>query len=213
MAWPGMKQIMADLENKLIERQDADPVGGDTVDPADSDELIGDLATIGAVTPVGTTISGIILGTIDGYSDETWATTVPGKNTAKCKANTCCIWNYIAADLTKKFGGSSGRCNAMARAAIRMGFHDAGSWSKNVDHGGADGSLILAGEVSRAENNGLQTITAYTQSVYNNYKSYGIGMADLIQMAANVATVVCPLGPRVRTFVGRKDSSVPAPDK
>jgi hypothetical protein len=29
-------------------------------------------------------------------------------------------------------------------------------------------------------------------------------------MAANVATVVCPLGPRVRTFVGRIDSSKPS---
>ncbi|KAF3048004.1 hypothetical protein E8E12_005850 [Didymella heteroderae] len=35
-------------------------------------------------------------------------------------------------------------------------------------------------------------------------------MADLIQMGANVATVVCPLGPRTRTFVGRTDSSRPA---
>jgi hypothetical protein len=28
-------------------------------------------------------------------------------------------------------------------------------------------------------------------------------------MAANVATVVCPLGPRVRSFVGRADSAIP----
>ncbi|KAK3045304.1 hypothetical protein LTS18_014073 [Coniosporium uncinatum] len=31
-------------------------------------------------------------------------------------------------------------------------------------------------------------------------------------MGANVATVVCPLGPRVRSFVGRKDSTTPAVD-
>ncbi|KAK3624290.1 hypothetical protein LTR56_021111 [Elasticomyces elasticus] len=37
-------------------------------------------------------------------------------------------------------------------------------------------------------------------------------MADLIQFGANHATVTCPLGPRLRTFVGRKDSSKPAPD-
>jgi hypothetical protein len=30
--------------------------------------------------------------------------------------------------------------------------------------------------------------------------------------SANVATVVCPLGPRVRSFVGRKDSRTPAPN-
>jgi hypothetical protein len=37
-------------------------------------------------------------------------------------------------------------------------------------------------------------------------------MADLIQMGATVATVVCPLGPRIRSFVGRKDSAKPAKD-
>lgn len=31
-------------------------------------------------------------------------------------------------------------------------------------------------------------------------------------MGSTTATVVCPLGPRVRSFVGRKDSSVAAPD-
>jgi hypothetical protein len=35
---------------------------------------------------------------------------------------------------------------------------------------------------------------------------YSVGAADLVQMMANVATVVCPLGPRVLSFVGRADS-------
>lgn len=34
---------------------------------------------------------------------------------------------------------------------------------------------------------------------------FPITMADLIQMGANVGAVVCPLGPRTRTFVGRED--------
>lgn len=37
-------------------------------------------------------------------------------------------------------------------------------------------------------------------------------MADLIQFMAQVAVVVCPLGPRSRTFIGRKDSSEACPD-
>jgi hypothetical protein len=37
-------------------------------------------------------------------------------------------------------------------------------------------------------------------------------MADLIQMGATVATVACPLGPRIRSFVGRKDSPMQATD-
>jgi hypothetical protein len=36
-------------------------------------------------------------------------------------------------------------------------------------------------------------------------------MADLIQMGATVATVVCPLGPRIRSFVGRKDNAKAGP--
>jgi hypothetical protein len=37
-------------------------------------------------------------------------------------------------------------------------------------------------------------------------------MADLIQFAAIHAVVTCPLGPRIRFFAGRIDSSVPALD-
>jgi hypothetical protein len=37
-------------------------------------------------------------------------------------------------------------------------------------------------------------------------------MADLIQMGATVATVTCPLGPRIKSFVGRKDNPTAAFD-
>jgi hypothetical protein len=47
---------------------------------------------------------------------------------------------------------------------------------------------------------------------YKKYQPYGAGAADLIQMGATVATVVCPLGPRIRTFVGRADSFDVPPD-
>ncbi|KAM0812077.1 putative Peroxidase [Seiridium cardinale] len=36
-------------------------------------------------------------------------------------------------------------------------------------------------------------------------------MADLIQVSAITATVVCPGGPRIRLFVGRKDNEQPGP--
>lgn len=114
--------------------------------------------------------------------------------------------------MERKFRGSSGRCNNAARAAVRLGFHDAGTWSKTTGYGGADGSIILANEGGRPENNGLQEISATTLAWYKDYKRYGVGMADLIQFGATVATVVCPLGPRVRTYIGRKDSSVPNAD-
>ena len=56
-----------------------------------------------------------------------------------------------------------------AKLAIRLGFHDAGTWSSKLaasgqDFGGADGSIALApAEIKRAENNGLQDIVKQMQ--------------------------------------------------
>lgn len=93
-----------------------------------------------------------------------------------------------------------------------MGFHDAATWDKTLSYGGADGSLLLSSEeMSRFENVPLAAIAAQTKTWYNKYKQYGVGMADLIQTAATVATVSCPQGPRIRTFVGRTDNSKAGP--
>ena len=63
--------------------------------------------------------------------------------------------------------------------------------------------------MQRSENNGLQDACDLTSSWYNKWnkqKGYkSVTMADLIQMGATVATVVCPLGPRVKSYVGRVD--------
>lgn len=124
-----------------------------------------------------------------------------------------CVWQSVANDMARAFKGPSGRCNNAARAAVRLGFHDAAGWSKPTGPtGGADGSIILnPDEIKRPLNRGLEEIVVQTTGWYNQYKQYGISAADLIQMGANVATVVCPLGPRTKTFVGRKDSTAPAP--
>jgi hypothetical protein len=71
--------------------------------------------------------------------------------------------------------------------------------------------ILLSNEMSRADNNGLADIAAQTTKWYNKYNQYGLSMADIIQFGANVATVVCPLGPRIRSFVGRKDNSKAGP--
>jgi hypothetical protein len=73
--------------------------------------------------------------------------------------------------------------------------------------------VLAAGELGRAENKGLESIGAQMGAWYAAWHgAHGVGMADLIQMAAVVAAVVCPLGPRVRAFVGRNDSAVAAPE-
>lgn len=91
-----------------------------------------------------------------------------------------------------------------------MGFHDAGAWDKDSGFGGADGSLLMDfGEQNRPENNGLQSVRELLRGVQ---AKYGVGYADLAQYAHNHATISCPLGPRVRTFVGRKDATRAAPE-
>ena len=64
------------------------------------------------------------------------------------------------------------------------------------------------GEESRAENNGLQNIRTLLRSVQSQFN---VGYADLVQYAHNHATVSCPRGPRVITFVGRNDATQAAP--
>ncbi|KAF2004349.1 class II peroxidase, partial [Amniculicola lignicola CBS 123094] len=122
----------------------------------------------------------------------------------KCPA----VWTKISKDLTKKFL-SNGQCNPSARAAIREVFHDCGAWNKALGAtGGCDGSLILAGELARDDNKGLQEISDYLQALA---LSYNVGVADMIVFAGNHAIVTCPMGPRVKTYVGRIDSTTPAP--
>lgn len=105
-------------------------------------------------------------------------------------------------------------CTDDARAAIRAGFHDAGTWSKSLastgqDYGGADGSIFLFGETTRTENNGLQGIV---NTLGQLARELAVEVSDMIQFAAAHAVVNCPLGPRMRTFVGRKEATKPAPD-
>ncbi|KAI8183900.1 Versatile peroxidase VPL1 [Colletotrichum sp. SAR 10_66] len=154
-----------------------------------STEIIGDLATLddSKLTPVGKNIKQLLSGAGNAESDETYPS---GKKRS-------------APIHPRDYG----------YGAIRLGFHDAAGWSKGTGNlGGADGSIVLSSsEASRVENKGLEEIIEQTKTWYNKYKQYGISMADLIQFSANAATVVCPLGPRVRTFIGRKDSSVAAP--
>ncbi|GKT93730.1 ligninase H2 precursor [Colletotrichum tofieldiae] len=198
LAYPGMKSTLSEIRS----RADQD---GNGADEGDSNELLGDIATLddSKLTTVGKSVKQLLTGFDTPESDEAYSTSarsgnLAAKGSAACAADTCCIWKYIANDLQVVFKGKSGRCTDFARAAIRLGFHDAGGWSKSTGNlGGADGSIILApDEMTRGENKGLEEIVAQTQTWYNQYKQYGIGMADLIQFSASVATVVlcrpCP---------------------
>lgn len=124
------------------------------------------------------------------------------------------VWTSVASDLTAMFVDSQ-QCNDDARAAIRLAFHDCITWDQSQGStGGCDGSIVLAaGEVERADNNGLQDIAGKMAALQQKYASDGVGVADLVQFAGSVAIASCPGGPQVRTLIGRKDSDVIAPDQ
>lgn len=203
-AFPGMSSRLASIRS--IKKRDPEVP-----------ELLADLKTLPEVelTQVGKLIKGILLLENNTGESEDFDTVykAPGPlGSEECRTDTCCVWKYVAEKMEEDFKGSTGRCNEFARQAIRLGFHDAGTWSKTEGGGGADGSFVLAGEIARPINRGLEEINNKMWQYYHDFHKYGAGMADLIQMGATVGAVVCPMGPRIRSFVGRNDSCDPAPD-
>ncbi|PVI05504.1 class II peroxidase [Periconia macrospinosa] len=201
-AYPGMGGGMGEFHHAAKETRQ------------ETKQLIGDLKTLkdSQLTTVGKDIKAIITNQQNALSSVIDTGAPAGTpDSAACKADLCCIWKWISYDMTARFNGSSGRCTKFARAAVRLGFHDSGAWSTSSSYGGADGSILLTDEIDRVENNGLEFIAEQMKTWYNKYNKYGVSMADLIQMGANIATVVCPLGPRIRSFVGRKDNPKAAP--
>lgn len=202
-AHPGMGNQMAAMRREA-----------NKVKRAESKQLIGDLRTLTDVqlTPIGKDIKAILLDQLNAESNVI-DTSIPAGalGSAACKADLCCVWKWISYEMTAKFNGTSGRCTKFARQAVRLGFHDAGVWSTTSGYGGADGSILLSDEITRADNNGLAAIADQMKAWYKKYSPHGVSMADLIQMGANIATVVCPLGPRIRSFIGRKDTSKAGP--
>jgi phage shock protein PspC (stress-responsive transcriptional regulator) len=150
------------------------------------------------------------------------------------------VWTHVKADLNNLFM-TGNQCNDLARAAIRAIFHDCGSWDTSQGlTGGCDGSLILGVtpdvELARAENRGLQPIAGIIGGLAGKY---GTSVSDMIIFAASsfpssprvvglsayvcnlfslvfslvtdAAIILCPGGPKVKTFIGRKDSTISAP--
>ncbi|KAI1208205.1 putative class II peroxidase [Annulohypoxylon truncatum] len=200
LAYPGMGRALDQIKSRR-----------DYTLQSRSTELLGDLKTTKDkdLTSSGSTIKSVLEG---GSAIADGSTYKPSGDLASdtCKKSTLCVWYNIVQDLKATFTDSNG-CTDLARGAIRQGFHDAAAWDKNSAYGGADGSLLLSDEMSRVDNLGLEDIAAQTKDWYNQYKGYGISMADLIQTAAMTATVSCPGGPRIKSFVGRKDDSRAAP--
>lgn len=206
-AYPGMANTISEIERRAHKRELPRQILKLRQDPGETDEneeetdpnddgsapgeLIGDIKD-GGTTPIGKTIARILLEQESGQSLEAGYKAPGPPGSVKCKKDTCCIWAHVSAALTQRFTGPSGRCNKFARAAVRLGFHDAGTWSKKLssqgkDFGGADGSIVLAKEeMQRPENNGLQDVV---KSIRQWQGQFGVGMADLVQFAAQHAVV------------------------
>ncbi|TGJ80457.1 hypothetical protein E0Z10_g8302 [Xylaria hypoxylon] len=225
VAFPGFPRLKQLMKIDALNPADLNNIGSDAAD--DSFELIGDLITLSPsnLTQVGRDVKELLMKSGSPESDVAYID-VPALDSTACAQDTCCVWKYIADEMTDLFRGESGRCTRWARMAVRLGFHDAGAWSKATAHrgGGADGSICLTEEYTFQENSGLEDMCLQMRTWYDEWhtkKGFDISMADLIrkqnllhpvvssEMGANVATVVCPLGPRVRSFVGRVDSAVP----
>ncbi|KAK1834586.1 heme peroxidase [Podospora conica] len=202
IAHPGMGKAMEEI--KQIAKRQFQP----------STEMLGELKTLtdAQLSTTGKAIKAILLGTGSPIATTSYTAPAGGKDAAACKADRCCVWKYIANDMRALFL-QNGECTNAARGSIRLGFHDAATWNKTIPigQGGADGSIILAGELSRPENGGLIPLGPVYQAWFNTYKNYGVTMADLVQFGAKVAAGSCPGGPRMRHFVGRSDNPNPNP--
>ncbi|KAF2437169.1 heme peroxidase [Tothia fuscella] len=112
------------------------------------------------------------------------------------------VWNTISRELTSLFR-SGNQCNDDARAAIRAVFHDC------FPDGGCDGSLAIPAELGRSPNTRLTGTVNKLKSVAEKYR---VSVADMLMFAGSTAVLVCPGGPTVKTYVGRKDAKSPAPE-
>lgn len=207
--YPGMENLLSSLETRQA-ASGSSSTGAST-------SLIGDLTylTEAQLTPAGVAAKQILNASASGQSTDAYpsGSPPPALGTPYCAADTCCAYWHISAAMAKLFRGPSGRCTDLARQAVRLGFHDAAGWAVGRKGGGADGSIVLAAEeMKRPANRGLEQIVAQMIKWQYTYSSTGVSMADLIQLGATTAAVVCPLGPRVRFFAGRKDSYAAAPD-
>ncbi|KAJ7679448.1 heme peroxidase [Mycena polygramma] len=108
-----------------------------------------------------------------------------------------------------------GRCGDLARASVRLAFHDAGPFSlalqaKGLPNGAADGSMLTDGdEVKRGENSGLGPIV---EALTPLPARFNVGPGDVLHLAGVLGVLACPGGPQIKTYVGRALPKNVAPD-
>ncbi|KAJ7635540.1 heme peroxidase [Mycena polygramma] len=134
-------------------------------------------------------------------------------NVTDAKNQLCVPWYGIRDAI---MGGIfQGRCGDNARAAVRLAFHDAGTYSlalaaNALPNGGADGSILVdPNEVLRSENNGLQNIVSLLKPLP---AQFGVSPGDVLHLAGVLAVLACPGGPVIPAYIGRTAPRNIAPD-
>ncbi|KAJ6556491.1 heme peroxidase [Mycena vulgaris] len=97
-----------------------------------------------------------------------------------------------------------------ARASVRLAFHDAGTYSKALNAGGAEGSILWdPTEVDRSENKGLQSIVSLLRPLPARF---GVSPGDVLHLAGVLGVLACPGGPLMKAYIGRPFPRSIAPD-
>lgn len=87
---------------------------------------------------------------------------------------------------------------------VRLAWHDAGTYDKNSNTGGPNGSIKFNPEMSHGDNNGLTIAMNLIKPVHEQFAD--IGLADFIQLAG-YAAVEYTGGPKIEFKSGRKDAA------
>ncbi|KAJ7318349.1 putative versatile peroxidase [Mycena albidolilacea] len=127
---------------------------------------------------------------------------------------TCCVWYNVLDDLQANVFDH--RCEEDAHDALRLSFHDAISYSPNLQRqgkfggNGADGSVIKFFDIEMQDpaNEGLETIVTAEKELADKY---GVSYGDIIQFAGAVSVRNCLFGPRIAFMAGRPAATQAAP--
>ncbi|KAJ3048339.1 hypothetical protein HK097_010657 [Rhizophlyctis rosea] len=117
------------------------------------------------------------------------------------------LWNRVKGAIMEQFG--SRPCSPLGRAAIRLYFHDAGTYDTKDDTGGPNGSVMrFDSEANQPQNNHLRDVILALRTVYDRFSGQ-VSRADIINLAGLLGTQSCPGGASIPFFIGRKDSTTP----
>ncbi|KAF5354502.1 hypothetical protein D9758_012405 [Tetrapyrgos nigripes] len=134
-----------------------------------------------------------------------------GKRTANAQ---CCVWFDVLDDLQANLFDNE--CGEEVHESLRLTFHDAIGFSKELNRkgqfggNGADGSIMHFIDIEGAfpANNGVDDIVELQRPLAIKH---GVSFGDFIQFAGAVGVSNCPGSPRLEFLAGRPNVTQPSP--